>query len=162
MPHRDQLRREHFAAGAIYGTVAYLTVLVLLEEDRTKPEDAAGILLGTAVVFWLAHVYAHLVPRMAAEGRVLTGRFRETAEDQIGTLVAVIFPLIPLLLAMLGIVSAHTGLRAAVAAGICSLGVFAVREARAAGVGWSRSAGIAAFLVLAGIGVLWLEISLHE
>jgi hypothetical protein len=162
MRHRDQLRREHFAAGAIYGTVVYLTVLVLLEEDRAKPEDAAGILVGTALVFWLAHIYAHLVPRMAAEGRVFTGRFRETAEDQAGTLVAVVFPLIPLVLAMLGVVTAHTGLRSAVAAGILSLAVFAIREARAAGVGWSRSAGIAAFLVLAGIGVLWLEIALHE
>ena len=67
---------EHFAAGAIYGTIVYLTILVLLEEDRTDPEDAAAILVATALVFWLAHVYAHLVPRIAQEGRLLTGRFR--------------------------------------------------------------------------------------
>jgi DMSO reductase anchor subunit len=75
MGDRERIHREHFAAGAIYGTVVYLTILVLLEEDRTDAEDAVAILVGTALVFWLAHVYAHLVPRIAAEGRLRTGRF---------------------------------------------------------------------------------------
>jgi hypothetical protein len=161
MSHRDRIRREHFAAGAIYATVVYLTILVLLEEDRTDPEDAAGILVGTALVFWFAHIYAHLVPRIATEGRLLTGMLRETAEDQVGALVAVVFPLIPLILAMLGVLDGRAGLRAAVAAGVLSLAFFAVREARIAGVGWGRSIGIATILVVAGIGLLWLEISLH-
>jgi hypothetical protein len=72
MSHRDAFRGEQFEAGAIYGTVVCLTVLVLLEEDRTDPADAAAILGGTAFVFWfwLAHAYAHLVPRIAAERAV--------------------------------------------------------------------------------------------
>jgi len=64
--------------------VVYIAILVLLEEDHIDSEDAAVILLGTAVVFWLAHVYAHLVPRIAAEGRLRSGRFAETARDQVG------------------------------------------------------------------------------
>ena len=56
MSHRERIRREHFAAGEIYGTVVYIAILVLLEEDRTDPVDAAAILVGTAIVFWLAHV----------------------------------------------------------------------------------------------------------
>jgi len=55
----------------------------------------------------------------------------------------------------------RAGLRAAVAAGVLSLAFFAVREARIAGVGWARSLAIATILVVAGIGLLWLEISLH-
>jgi hypothetical protein len=161
MDHRSRVRREHFAAGAIYGTVVYLTLLVLLEEDRTDPEDAVAILIGTAVVFWLAHVYAHLVPRIAAEGRLLTGHFRETAQDQLGSLVAVTFPLTPLVLSILGVLDERTGTRAAIAAGVLSLAVFAVREARAAGVAWGRTVAIATVLVLAGVGLLWLEVSLH-
>jgi hypothetical protein len=42
-----------------------------------------------------------------------------------------------------------------------SLAAFAVREARAAGLGWGRSLAIAAVLLAAGIGLLWLEVSLH-
>ena len=157
----EQIGSEHFAPGAIYGTVVYLTILVLLEEDRTEPQDAAAILIGTAVVFWLAHVYAHLVPLIAAEGRLRTGRFSETAGAQVGILASVAVPLIPLLLAALGLLENRTGFRAAIAAGLLSLGAFAVREARQAGLGWARSLGVAAVLLAAGLGLLWLELSLH-
>ena len=161
MGDRERIHQEHLAAGAIYGTVAYLTILVLLEEDRTDPEDAVAILVGTALVFWLAHVYAHLVPRIAAEGRLRSGPFSETARDQVGILVSVAVPLIPLVLATVGLLEDRTGVRAAIVAGILSLGVFAVREARVAGLGWGRSLWIAAILVVAGVGLLWLEVSLH-
>jgi hypothetical protein len=118
-------------------------------------------LVGTAVVFWLAHVYAHLVPLIAAEGRVRTGRFLETAGEQVGILTAVAIPVVPLILAMLGLLDDRAGLQAAVVAGVLSLAAFAVREARAAGLGWGRSLAIAAVLLAAGIGLLWLEVSLH-
>ena len=157
----DRIRGEHFAPGAIYGTVVYLTILVLLEEDRTEPQDAAAILVGTALVFWLAHVYAHLVPRIAAEGRFRTDRFMETAGDQVGILAAVAVPLLPLVLAMLGILENRVGLRSAIAAGVLSLGAFAVREARQAGLSWARSLWVAGVLLAAGVGLLWLEVSLH-
>jgi hypothetical protein len=68
----ERIRREHLAAGAIYGTVAYLTILVLLEEDRTDPEDAVAI------------------------------------------------PVVPLFLAMLGLLEDRAGLRAAIAACVLS------------------------------------------
>ena len=156
-----RIRRERIAAGAIYGTVVSLTILVLLAEDRTDPEDAAAILVGTALVFWLAHVYAHLVPRIAEKGRVRTGRFSETAREQIGILAAVPIPLLPLVLAMLDVLEDQAGLRAAIGAGVLSLGTFAVREARVAGISWGRSLWVAAVLLAAGAGLLWLEISLH-
>jgi hypothetical protein len=161
MEDGERIRREHFAAGAIYGTVAFLTILVLLEEDRTDPKDAAAILVGTALVFWLAHVYAHLVPRIAAAGRLRTGRFLETAQDQIGILAAAAIPLIPLVLAMLGVLEDPAGLQAAIAVGVLSLAAFAVREARAAGLSWITSLWVATVLLVAGIGMLWLEVLLH-
>jgi hypothetical protein len=117
--------------------------------------------VGTALVFWLAHVYAHLVPRIAAEGRLRTDRFLETAKDRVGILVAVAIPLLPLVLAMVGLLEDRAGLRAATAAGVLSLGAFAVREARVAGLGWASSLWIATALLVAGVGLLWLEVSLH-
>jgi hypothetical protein len=67
----------------------------------------------------------------------------------------------PLFLALLGLLDPRAGFRIAIAAGILSLGGFGIREARAAGLGWWRSLGIAMVLLVAGVGVLWLEISLH-
>jgi hypothetical protein len=161
MRARGWIDQENLAAGAIYGTVVYLTILVLLEEDRTDPQDAVAILLGTAVVFWLAHVYAHLVPRIAAEGRLNKGSFLRTAVDQVGILAAVAVPAIPVVFAMLGLLDDRTGMRAAIVAGILSLAAFALWRARTAGLGWGRSLWIATVLLAAGVGLLWLEISLH-
>jgi hypothetical protein len=161
MDDRERRGREHFLAGAIYGTVVSLTILVLLEEDRTDPVDAAAILVGTALVFWLAHIYADLVPRIAAEGRLRRDRLLGTARDNLGILAAVAIPLIPLVLAVFGLTGDRSAFRIAIAAGLLSLAAIALREARIANLGWGRSVGLAGVLTVAGIGLLWLEISLH-
>ena len=62
---------------------------------------------------------------------------------------------------MLGLLDSTAELRAAIAAGILSLAAFGVREARAAGLGWGRSLGVATVLLAAGVGLVWLEVSLH-
>jgi hypothetical protein len=62
---------------------------------------------------------------------------------------------------MLDLLDDRTGFRAAIAAGVLSLAAFAVREARVAGLGWARSLWVATVLLAAGVGLLWLEISLH-
>ena len=134
---------------------------MLLEEDHSDPMDAIAILVGSAFVYWVAHVYAHLVPRMAAVGRLRSGRFWETAADQIGVLLVVLVPVVPLFLGAVGILSAPTAVRTAIAAGVASLWVFAIREARAAGLGWRRSLPIATALLLAGVALLWYEVSRH-
>jgi hypothetical protein len=156
-----RIRREHLAVGAIYGTVVYVTILVLLEEDRTDPEDAVAILVGTALVFWLAHVYAHLVPQIAAEGRLRTGRFMETAGDQVGILAAVAIPLIPLDPRDAGPAGQPTG----IAGGDRRWRPVACRVRRPGSTGSGArlvaSLWIAMVLLAAGIGLLWLEVSLH-
>ena len=73
----------------------------------------------------------------------------------------VLVPVIPLFFGVVGILSSPTAVRAAIAAGVASLGVFATREARAAGLGWRRSLVMAAGLVLAGVALLLFEVSLH-
>ena len=162
-PHgdRDPIRREHLAAGAIYGILAYLAILVLLEEDHSDPMDAIAILVGSAFVYWVAHVYAHLVPRMAAVGRLRSGRFWETAGDQIGVLLVVLVPVVPLFLGAVGILSAPTAVRTAIAAGVASL--VGLRDPRSPG-GGARLASLPPDrhgLLLAGVALLWYEVSRH-
>ena len=90
-----------------------------------------------------------------------TGHFLETAGDQVGILTAVAVPVVPPLACGARPARRPSRVAAAIAAGVLSLAGFAVREARAAGLGWGRSLGIAAVLLAAGIGLLWLEVSLH-
>ncbi len=161
MDQGETERSQHVIAGEIYGTIVYLTILVLLEEDRTTPRDIIGILLATGFVFWLAHVYAFLIPRIASDGGLRVRGVVETARDQIGILVAVAIPVTPLLLAELGVLSDRAGYRVATAAGLAALAAFSLREARAAGLAWPRALALSGVLLLAGVGLLLLEVSLH-
>ena len=157
----DRPAGESVTAGRIYGTVVYLAVVVLLEEDRASAREAIEILLATAFVFWLAHVYAHLVPRVAAAGRLSGRPLVQTATEQIGILLVVVVPVIPLALAALGAFSVATGYTVAEGAGLLALGAFAVLQARASALSWARSIGIALLLLGAGVGLVLLELSLH-
>ena len=89
------------------------------------------------------------------------GQLPKDGRGPVGILVAVAIPLFPLLLAMIGLIDDRAALRGAVVACLLMLAVIAVWEARSAGLAWSRSLGVSAVLLAAGIGVLWLEISLH-
>jgi hypothetical protein len=153
--------REGLAAGEIYGTVVYLAVVVLLEEDRATALEAIDILLATGIVFWLAHVYAHLVPQLAAAGRLTFDPFLKTASQQLGVLVVVVIPVAPLALAAIGVLPLATSYTVAEGAGLAALGAFAIRQARGAGLSWMRSVGIAVFLLAAGVVLVILELSLH-
>ncbi|HEY7476917.1 MAG TPA: hypothetical protein VIB62_01645 [Actinomycetota bacterium] len=159
--HEEGSGRDGLIAGEIYGTVVYLTVVVLLEEDRASASDAIWILLVTAAVFWLAHVYAHIVPRLAAVGRLSRSVFTRTAREQLGILLAVVVPVVPMLLAAAGAFTTDVGYVVAVIAGLAALGVWSLRIARSAGLSWGRAAGIAIVLVLAGSGLVLLELSVH-
>ena len=128
--------RESVAAGEIYGTVVYLAVVVLLEEDQATALEAIDILLATGIVFWLAHVYAHLVPQLAAAGRLTFGPFLKTASQQLGILSVAVIPIVPLALAAINVMPLATAYKVAEAAGLLALGTFALRQARRAGLSW--------------------------
>ncbi len=128
---------------------------------RTSPGDIIGILVASGFVFWLAHVYAFLIPRIAADGRLRVRGLVETAKDQIGILWAAAIPIAPLAVAALGPISDRTGYRAAIAAGLAALAAFSLRAARAGGLPWARALALAGVLLIAGMGLLFLEVSLH-
>ena len=160
MPGRDPVAREHRIAREIYGTVLFLTLLVVLDEDQTSPGDAIGILLSTGVVFWLAHTYAYAVPRIATAGRIHPNVLR-TAREEMGVLAAVVVPVVPLSLAALQVVSEEVGFVAAFWLSFAAMGVYIVREGRIAGLTWGRTLRIAAVLLTAGLLLLLLELAIH-
>ena len=161
MSHRDRVRREHFAAGAIYATVVYLTDPRAARGRSNRPggrrRDPGGDGIGVLVRAHLrpprpedrdggAAAHRH-VPR---DGRGPGGsaRGRRLPADPSGPCDA-----------------RRAGRPNRVAGGRRGRRLVTRLLRRPgsadAGVGWGRSLAIATILVVAGIGLLWLEISLH-
>jgi hypothetical protein len=152
---------------AIYGTVAYASLIAATSFHTGAEQSAAQVLLfcvATVVAFWVAHVFAATLAfhgdseRPAAR---LRDSVRHALFDTSGMLEAAVLPTVPLVLAALGMLEPDAAVNAAlwVAVGMLALLgylAFAVRHTRV----WVRVAGGAATGVL-GLIVVGLETLLH-
>jgi hypothetical protein len=158
---------RHNPGAAIYGTIVAAALLATEAAASDTVPEMVGTILGTQVVYWLAHVYADVIARQAlAEGdepRKVTWRVvAESCTQELGIIVGG-----ALLVAVLVVVEvAGASVPVAVdAAQLCSIGqlvawgVFAARRAHLR-VGWM----VLYALVSAGLGVLiaLLKIALHH
>jgi alkylation response protein AidB-like acyl-CoA dehydrogenase len=99
-------------AAAVYGTILVLAVVSYLsEDDALGPGRVAIAMLGTAVVYFAAHVYVdYLAARTTGEsvghGRLL----RRVVAEEWPLLEATLVPGIPLVLGAAGVLSRSTSL----------------------------------------------------
>jgi hypothetical protein len=93
--------------GFIYGTI--LSLAVLVGGAKAYPENAWKIvvlLAVTAVVFWLAHVYAHSLAHVVSEDRHLSvAELRQIGRHESSIIEAAIPPVAAMLLAVFGLIS---------------------------------------------------------
>jgi hypothetical protein len=96
--------------GFIYGTILVLAVVVA--GARAYPHGAghvAALVAVTSVVFWIAHVYAHLLAEgVAKEERLSMSMLRQVAKRERGILEAAVPPVVALSLGAFGLYSART------------------------------------------------------
>jgi hypothetical protein len=96
--------------GFIYGTILALAVLVA--GAKAYPDHAwkiVALLAVTAIVFWLAHVYAHSLARVVAEDRHLSfAELRRIGRHESSIVEATIPPVAAMLLAVFGLASTRT------------------------------------------------------
>ena len=96
--------------GFIYGTILVLAVVVA--GARAYPHGAghvAALVVVTSVVFWIAHVYAHLLAEGVAKDEHLSMLvLRQVAKRERGILEAAVPPVVALSLGAFGLYSART------------------------------------------------------
>jgi hypothetical protein len=146
--------------GWVYGTIVALAVDVA--DARAYPDDAwhAFVLLGaTALVFWIAHVYADsLGESIARGGRLTVGEFRQVARHELAIVEAAVPSLVALSLGGIGVIETHTSYWLALAAGLFVLGVQGIRFARLERYGTLGTLTIVALNV--GLGLLLVALKL--
>ena len=147
----------------IYGLILATSVIAVSREyDATDAGVIAATVLGTSVVFWLAHVYARVLARSIAHDRMLRRtQLREILRHD-WPLVEVALPLVAILaLGALGALSDRTAVLLAMLAALVEL---AAAGAYAAHTSGARTRGVvlsAAIAVALGSGVVLLKALVH-
>lgn len=147
-------------SGFIYGTIVALSVIVA--GARAYPHEPGHIALVVAVtcaVFWVAHVYAHGLGHSVSHREHLTlAELSEIARREGSLVEAAVPPIVPLLLATVGLLSEHTATWLAFGAGLAVLAVEGVVFARVERLGW-----LATIVVVAanlGLGLVLVALKL--
>jgi hypothetical protein len=148
---------------AFYGSIVYLAVVSSLGAQAVPPAPAvaASAVIASAVVLYIAHVFASLVPKVARAGRLHGPDLIASIRHDLPLVVSVIVPTLPLVLAAQGAVADLTAYRLSVRLTIAMLFALAVTLSRRDGLPWGRS--VVAGLVIVGIAiaVTWLESQVH-
>ena len=146
--------------GFIYGTI--LSLAVLIGGVKAFPHSAWHIvvlLTVTAVVFWLAHVYAHSLAHVVSEDRHLSfAELRRIARHESSIIEATIPPVAALLLAVFGLLSTKAAAWIAYGLGLAVLTASGLIFARVERLGWLATLVVVALNVAIGVVLVGLKL----
>ena len=119
-------------AGTVYGTIIVLSIITAgapaFEHGRWHLMAVLGV---TVLVFWVAHVYAHIIGESVREGHRLDHKHvAEIAHRELAIPLAAVLPMAAVALGALGVLGASTALWIAVGIGVTTLAVEGVRFAQ--------------------------------
>ena len=158
----SQERQPTDYAGAIYGSLLAASVVAGTGPGHQPPQPAqlTALLLATGVVFWLAHVYAHLVGEKSSRALVSLQEFRVWARREWPIVQAAVPPAAAVVIgAFLGLSDAGAAwLALAVAVG-SQLG-WALYVAASAGATKSRLVAAGVVNLILGLLIVLLKAAL--
>jgi hypothetical protein len=140
-------------AGTVYGTIVVMATLTAAQNAERDPWRLAVIVWATALVFWIAHLYAHGLAESISRRQRLTGsELAQIARRELGILMAALLPSSALLLGALGLIREARSVWLALALGLLTLGVEGIRYARLETL--SRRATLVIVAANLGLGLL--------
>ena len=118
-------------AGVVYGTI--VTMGAITAGTRGGTPDAAGlagIVAGTVLVLWLAHVYSDTLAESISRGRRLDRKeFLAVAREELAIPLAAVVPIGALVLGAAGLFKESTAIWLAMIFGLLTLAVEGIRYA---------------------------------
>jgi hypothetical protein len=141
-------------ASTVFGTItAMATVAAYGRAFPDSPWTVEELVLSTAVVLWLAHLYTHALSESISEQhRLRFAGVRKVAGRELGILLAVVPPSIALLLGSVGVLDETASIWLALGLGLGILAFEGVRYARLEGLG--RTGTLVAIAANLGLGLL--------
>jgi len=147
----------------IYGLILATSVIAVSRQyDSTDAGTIAAAVLGTGIVFWLAHVYSRVLSRAIGRRRMLSGPEMREALRHDWPLVEVTLPLVAVLtLGGVGVLPDRAAIVIATVAALVELGSAGAYAARLSGAG-VRGTILSTVVALAlGSAVILLKALVH-
>jgi hypothetical protein len=119
-------------ASTVFGTItAMATVAAYGRAFPDSPWTVEELVLSTAIVLWMAHVYTHGISESLSGGhRLRVTEVRRLAGRELGILLAVIPPTLGLLLGAAGVIDETASIWLALAVGLAILSLEGLRYSR--------------------------------
>ena len=139
-------------ASSVYGTVTAMATIAAFGNDE-HPRKIAFAVVATALVFWVAHIYAHGLSESISLHRPLRLRnLGPIAHRERGIVFAAAPPTTALLLGVAGILREATAIWLALGIGLVTLGIQGARYARLEAAGLLST--LMAIAANVGLGLL--------
>lgn len=154
--------RAHHLAGAIYGTILATTVVAATTAHPEPLFRSMILVIGTSVVFWLAHVYSlGLAARMVARRPLRRSEYLAVATSEWPMLQSS-WPIVAvLLLGVLGVIDPARTITLALVVGIGALTTYGFIIGRQEGLSWPWVLLSAITAGGFGVAVLLLKLAVH-
>jgi hypothetical protein len=157
------IRTSGSATQGVYGLILATAVIAISREsDPSDAGQAALNMLVTALVFWLAHVYARLLGTAVSHDGGLTRAAVARAAREDWSLVEVAIPLVLILgLGAIGIIPERAALIAATILALAELAATGAYAAIRHGAGPGGTLLSAAFALMLGLFIVLLKVLIH-
>ena len=106
IPEGEEHDPGEFYAAAIYGSILAVAFITIFRQEHAAPEAVALSVLGTMVVFFIAHVWSSILGwRLHHRERVTFARIQRIARAEWPLLEAGAVPILVLVLGWIGVIS---------------------------------------------------------
>jgi hypothetical protein len=151
-------------SGTVYGTILAMSVIAATgATGPAEPWRLAGFVASSAVVFWLAHVYASALDQSIQSGRrVDLGSLERVARHEAAIPLAAVPAIVALSLGALGVLRESRSIWLAMGLGVATLGVQAWRYSQIESLGTSKTIAVIASNVALGLALVGLKAAISH
>jgi hypothetical protein len=148
-------------AGTVYGTIVVMATVAAGSHGEDTDAGQLAVVVGvTALVLWVAHVYAHALGESLAQGRRLDrAELGSVALRELAIAAAAVVPVAVLVLAALGVLDEQSAVWLVLAVGVTTLGAQGARYAAVEQLDRAGTIAAIALNVLLGLVIVALEAS---
>jgi hypothetical protein len=150
-------------AGTVYGTVVVMATLTAAYATEKDPWKLAVLVASTALVLWIAHLYAHALAESITKRRRLSREdVKFLAYRELGILLAGVPPVAALILGAVGVFAWDTSVWVALGVGLVTLAVEGFRYARIEHLGHAATITAVGANLALGLLVVALKVALQH
>jgi hypothetical protein len=151
-------------SGTVYGTILAMSVIAATgATGSAEPWRLAGFVASSAVIFWLAHVYASALDQSIRSRRRLDlESLGQVARHEAAIPLAAVPAVIALSLGALGVLRESRAIWLALALGVATLGVQAWRYSQLESLGRSKTIAVVAWNLALGLVIVGLKAAISH